>query len=77
MFLLFGISSKDHMVGTHLMTCEICGWQAPQQLLKRTTRFTLFFIPLFPVKAAQYFLVCGHCQGFRRTDPSRLGVVAR
>jgi hypothetical protein len=76
MFLLFGLSTKDHLVGTHLMTCEVCGWQAPQQLLKRTTKFTLFFIPLFPVKAARWSLVCGHCRAYRDTDPARLGVPA-
>jgi hypothetical protein len=69
MFFLFGLRSKDHLVGTQVMNCEICGWQAPQQVLRRTTKFTLFFVPLFPVKPSSYYMVCGHCQGFRKADP--------
>jgi hypothetical protein len=69
LFLLFGLRSKDHSMGARVANCEICGWQAPQHLLRRTTKFTLFFIPLFPVKAAAYYQVCGHCQGFRKADP--------
>ncbi|GIE75263.1 hypothetical protein Aph02nite_12130 [Actinoplanes philippinensis] len=69
MFLLFGLRSKDHPMGARVMTCEVCGWKAPQHLLRRTTRFTLFFIPLFPVKPAAHYVVCGHCQAFRKADP--------
>ncbi|GGN23756.1 hypothetical protein FHR83_002806 [Actinoplanes campanulatus] len=68
MFVLFGLRSKDHLVGTRTMTCEICRWEAPQQLIRRTTKFTLFFVPLFPVKPASHYLVCGHCLGFRKAD---------
>ncbi|WP_328477812.1 zinc ribbon domain-containing protein [Actinoplanes sp. NBC_00393] len=65
MFLLFGLRTKDHMAGTRMMICEICGWEAPQSVLRRSTKFTLFFIPLFPVKPSREYLVCGHCRGFR------------
>jgi len=72
MFLLFGVRSKDHVIGTRTMTCEICRWEAPQQMIRRTTRFTLFFVPLFPVKPASHYLVCGHCLGVRKADPRLL-----
>ncbi|MEV6306524.1 zinc-ribbon domain-containing protein [Actinoplanes sp. NPDC051861] len=65
LFVLFGLRTKDHMVGTRMMTCEVCGWEALQSVLRRSTKFTLFFIPLFPVKASRHFLVCGHCRAFR------------
>ena len=70
MFLLFGLRTKDHMVSTHMMTCEYCGWEAPQSVLRRSTKFTLFFIPLFPVKPSRDYLVCGHCQAFREAGRS-------
>jgi zinc-ribbon family len=69
LFLLFGLRSKDHSIGVRVTNCEVCGWEAPQHLLRRTTKFTLFFIPLFPVKPSSYYVVCGHCQGFRKADP--------
>ncbi|MEV0902108.1 zinc-ribbon domain-containing protein [Actinoplanes sp. NPDC049802] len=75
MFVLFGLRSKDHLIGTRTMTCEICRWEAPQQLIRRTTRFTLFFVPLFPVKPASHYMVCGHCLGFRKADPRLLSAV--
>ena len=77
MFFLFGLRSKDRLVGTPVLNCEICGWQAPQQLLKRTTKFTLFFVPLFPVKPSRHYLVCGHCRAYRETDPHRLASAFR
>lgn len=76
MFLLFGFRTKEHLVRTIMMMCEVCGYQAQQSLLKRSTKFTLFFVPLFPVKPSRHYLVCGHCQAYRETDPDRLGVAA-
>ena len=68
MFFLFGLRTKDHVTGTRTMTCEVCGVQAPQTMLRRSTKFTLFFVPLFPVRPSRYFLVCGHCRAFRDSD---------
>jgi hypothetical protein len=70
LFLLFGLRTKDHMVATRTMLCELCGWEAPQTMLRRSTKFTLFFIPLFPVKPSRHFVVCGHCRGFREAGSS-------
>ncbi|GLX99768.1 zinc-ribbon domain-containing protein [Actinoplanes sp. NBRC 101535] len=77
MFLLFGLRSKDHVIGTPSMTCEICGWAAPQTVLRRSTKFTLFFVPLFPVRPSRYYLVCGHCRGFRDADPRMVESLVR
>ena len=76
MFLLFGFRTKEHLVRTITMMCEVCGWEAPQSLFRRTTKFTLFFVPLFPVKPSRHYLVCGHCRAARETDPHRLGAAA-
>ncbi|GIE91802.1 zinc-ribbon domain-containing protein [Actinoplanes regularis] len=68
-FLLFGLRTRDEPVDSRVLTCEICGWNAPQTRFARTTRFTLFFIPLFPVKPRKYLLRCAHCMGVREHRP--------
>jgi hypothetical protein len=73
MFLLFGLRTRDHLVGTQVMTCEVCGLSAPQALVKRTTKFTLFFVPLFPVQRGRSYLECGHCRAFRPADSGVAG----
>jgi hypothetical protein len=73
MFLLFGLRTKDYVIASGVMTCEVCGWEAAQTLLKRSTKFTLFFVPLFPVRSSRYFLQCGHCQAYRATDAGVAG----
>nr|WP_221377625.1 zinc-ribbon domain-containing protein [Actinoplanes polyasparticus] len=61
MFLIFGIRSKDKIVGSRLGRCEVCGATAAQTLVRRTTKFSLFFVPLFPVRAARHFVTCTNC----------------
>ncbi|MFI1993689.1 zinc-ribbon domain-containing protein [Actinoplanes sp. NPDC020271] len=65
-FLLFGVRTKDDPIDTRVLTCEVCGWAAPQARFARTTRFTLFFVPLFPVAPRKSFLRCAHCMAFRQ-----------
>jgi hypothetical protein len=60
-FLIFGFRSKDQIVGSRLGRCEVCGATAAQTLIRRTTKFSLFFIPLFPVRAARHFVACTNC----------------
>lgn len=69
MFLLFGIRTRDNVVSRRPMVCEVCGVNAAQALVKRSTKFTLFFIPLFPVKRSTYYLECGNCGSVRHADP--------
>lgn len=68
MFLLFGLRTRDRLITTRVMTCDVCGYDAPQVLVKRTTKFTLFFVPLFPVRRSRSYLECGHCRAFRPVD---------
>jgi hypothetical protein len=68
MFLLFGLRTRDRVTGTRVLTCEVCGYNAPQALVKRTTKFTLFFVPLFPVRPSRSYLECGHCRSFVPVD---------
>jgi transcription elongation factor Elf1 len=59
-FILFGLRSVDHRLGISHRTCPRCGQLAAQQLTKRVTKFTLFFIPLFPVRTS-YTITCTYC----------------
>jgi hypothetical protein len=68
MFLLFGLRTREHLVSTRSMACEVCGVTAVQALVKRATKFTLFFVPLFPVRPSRYHLDCGNCGAIRPVD---------
>ncbi|MBU2663678.1 zinc ribbon domain-containing protein [Actinoplanes bogorensis] len=65
MFLIFGLRSKDKFLGSRLGHCEVCGATAAQSLIRRTTKFSLFFVPLFPVRPARYFVACTNCGRLR------------
>jgi len=58
--LIFGFSAKQILMATLFYVCETCGNQAAHQLVKRTNRFTLFFIPLFSV-SSRYVDTCTAC----------------
>ena len=76
MFLLFGLRTRDRMIATRVMMCEVCGYTAPQALVRRTTKFTLFFVPLFAVRPSRSYLECGHCRAFRPVDSGVAGRLA-
>jgi hypothetical protein len=58
--LIFGLSAKQVLLATLFYVCEVCGNQAAHQLVRRTNRFTLFFIPLFSV-STRYIDTCAFC----------------
>lgn len=58
--LIFGLSSKQVLLATLYYVCEVCGNQAAHQLVKQMRRFTLFFIPIFPV-GTRYEDTCTFC----------------
>ncbi|WEO77051.1 zinc-ribbon domain-containing protein [Cryobacterium sp. SO2] len=62
MILLFGTRASEAVINLVLFVCGYCGVLAQQQVIKRATRFTLFFLPLFPV-STRYVNVCSRCQG--------------
>ena len=67
-FLIFGLKSTDRRIGSRVMACEICGVTAAQVLTRRSTKVSLFFIPLFPVKPAAHYLHCTNCGSVRRAQ---------
>ncbi|GID28692.1 zinc-ribbon domain-containing protein [Paractinoplanes brasiliensis] len=72
MFLIFGVRGKDKIVGSRLGVCEVCGATAAQTLIRRTTKFSLFFVPLFPVRPARHFVACTNCGRLRNAAREEL-----
>ncbi|MEV4639795.1 zinc-ribbon domain-containing protein [Actinoplanes sp. NPDC049548] len=65
MFLIFGLRTKDRFHSSPVHRCDFCGVTAAQSLIERTTKFSLFFIPLFPVRPSRWIRACTHCGGSR------------
>lgn len=62
MFFLFGLSTREHLQFTRSATCRYCGQHAPQQVIQRKTKLSVFFIPLLTVKKTR-LQVCTNCGG--------------
>ena len=58
--LIFGLSVSEDLMSTLIYACENCGNSAAHHLIKRTRKFSLFFIPLFPV-GTTYVDSCTAC----------------
>ena len=58
--LIFGFGVTETLLSTLVYACETCGNHAAHQLSKRTRKFSLFFIPLFPV-GTKYLDSCTAC----------------
>jgi hypothetical protein len=60
MILIFGLRSYVKALAMLTLACRH-GHVAAHRLVKVTRRFSLFFVPLFPVGRARYFTVCAQC----------------
>ena len=58
--IIWGFRVSVTALGTLVYVCERCGNNAAHQLAKRVRKFTLFFIPLFPVNT-RYVDTCTAC----------------
>jgi zinc-ribbon family len=61
--LIFGISTKMHQLAMLNLLCGYCGNPSAHSLRKRVMKFSLFFVPLFPVAPAKHVLQCTFCGG--------------
>lgn len=59
--LIFGTSTKMHQLAMLNLLCSFCGNPSAHSLRKRVTKFSLFFIPLFPIAPAKHYLQCTFC----------------
>jgi hypothetical protein len=57
MFLIFGLGTKVQLLGLVSMACRVCGEVGSLQLVRETTRLSLFFIPLIRVRS-RHALYC-------------------
>jgi len=60
MFLIFGFKTMIERLGMQTLICRNCQNAAAQALTRRVTKFSLFFIPLFPVRT-RYGMQCSFC----------------
>lgn len=58
--LIWGIRVTAALVATLVYVCDRCGQHAAHQLVRRVRKFTLFFVPLFPV-GTKYLDTCVAC----------------
>ncbi|MCE6999238.1 zinc ribbon domain-containing protein [Saccharothrix sp. S26] len=58
--VIFGFSTKVVVLAMLTLVCPRCGNQSAHPLHKAVTRFTLFFVPLIPVKT-RYGTQCTFC----------------
>lgn len=65
MILVFGTRAFEAVMAIVAFACSYCGVNAPQSVIKRVVRLTLFFVPLFPVSTS-YRNECSNCGGVTR-----------
>jgi len=73
MFLIFGFGKQTFREygKTEEQACGHCNKTAAQVLVKVTSWFTLFFIPLIPY-SMKYVLICPLCDGYREVPKEEL-----
>ena len=75
-FFIAGIQPKTKAVDKTPRLCPACGLQ--QAYLKRTDHYlSLFFIPLFPVKQGDSFLICENCERLQHEGRERYELTYR
>jgi zinc ribbon protein len=67
--LIFGFRTKAYALGWVAAVCHVCGRSGTLMLVRETTRLSLFFIPLIPVRT-KYVLECQNpaCRSRTRID---------
>ncbi|WNV85617.1 zinc-ribbon domain-containing protein [Umezawaea sp. Da 62-37] len=58
--VIFGFRTKVFVLAMLTLLCPRCGNSAAHPVHRAVTKFTLFFIPLFPVKT-RYSTQCTFC----------------
>lgn len=58
--VIFGFRTKVFVLAVLTLLCSRCGNQVAHPVHKAVTKFTLFFVPLFPVKT-RYSTQCTFC----------------
>jgi hypothetical protein len=74
MLFIFGTRRTVAQLAMVVLTCANCRRTAANAVLKTVTKFTLFFIPLFPVRTryATQCTACGFHQGIDKGQAEQL-----
>ena len=67
MFIIFGIKRMVRRLATVFAMCGQCGSPAAQVVVRRSTWFSLFFIPVIPL-GSKYSSTCTLCGVATRLD---------
>src|SRR4051794_37545108 len=72
--IIFGTRSTLAVLAMVLLQCQRCGMPANQRVQRLRLWFTLFFIPVIPLRST-YFMTCAYCGSdskMRKEDADRL-----
>lgn len=59
--IIFGTSNKTYQLAIINLLCGFCGNPSAHALRKRVMKFSLFFVPLFPIAPAKHSMQCTFC----------------
>lgn len=67
MLVIFGTKGYTEILGVVTLICRFCGSAAAHRIEKLTSKFSLFFIPLFTVSTS-YQMQCAMCAAESQLD---------
>jgi hypothetical protein len=70
MFLIFGIKRLRKRLGTVFALCGQCGRPAAQVIVRVSTWFSLFFVPVIPL-GSKYVSTCTLCGSSIKLDKAQ------
>jgi hypothetical protein len=76
MFLLFGLKTMTKELSGRPASCQYCHSFAHHHLEERSTRFTLFFIPVFTTSRS-YRITCSNCGRMSTISARQKNVLVR
>lgn len=65
--IIFGFKGYQTLLGVVTLVCSFCHHPAAQRVERRVTKFTVFFVPLFPV-SSRHELHCAMCGASSRLE---------
>ncbi len=68
--IIFGTRGYLYQLAIMTLVCGRCGNPSAHTLRKRVTKFTLFFVPLFPI-SSKYATQCTFCGASKKATRSR------
>lgn len=72
--IIFGVKTYTRLLATLSLVCPSCGQRAAQRLFENVNKFTLFFIPLFPVGTSRRMdcINCGYASKVSKEQAEQL-----